>query len=600
MPTENPLIEIARQSHGRAPRPCGAPAITAHLGYWCSLPPSQGEGAQAHIDSARTVLTGAFARINAAIFRFQDLLGIPKDFQKSFVDSDGREIPEHFVPIEFEFGGLVGKAIFSRNTEAVLGTFMIDLSKPPIDELYPLRAAWVGDAADRLRAIFAELQKAMPGDETALRPNADYLYSEFWEQFFRYIEIEKTLADTGYRWERFADVRGVVITVGDEGKIHRVQDLQPSHDFLNRVPMFDDDEAAEALHRAWPFIRASHAEAADAEFVMNRLIRRRAIFVSAFGDLGVGIARKNSPPPRVGTGVVRFLVMANGLGATRLRPGSEVQVPFNRWQIGRLIFRLNDLAVMRALALRDLELIKRAGRYARPLGRRLDELFAKITMGGEVTRRDINDLYKALNNLGAETAGGLSYRINRARLMGQGYRRTLADMEAERIEGCQTYDEFMRRRVYHEFDSIDRIGIRIERLTARAASLLSLVDTNNDLQTTRRIAGLTEKVADSQTVMADSQKAIADSERRIEHLQGTAEWLVGLGGCYYSGNILFHGVKAIPALSRWWPGAAAIRQSFRQEAIVTAVEFACYLATGLIILALIVRRRLKFRKEFAR
>ncbi len=547
MQHESPLVEAARQSHRRAPRPCGAPAVTAHLGFWHRLPSSRGESAAEHIDSGDALLSAAYVEINAAIQRFQDLLGIPVERRKRFVDSRGGDLPENYIPLEFEFGGLIGKAVFSRNSEAVNATFIIDLSKEPGDELYPLPGAWVGEAANKLKTAFVDLsgQLPKPNDPALLQRHADYLYDGFWALFLRNLEVEEIAARGGGAWQKFVDVRGVVLNVGDEDNIHRVKAEPLPHDFLNVVPDFDGAESAEALHRVWPFVQASHAEARDVEFVMNKVLRGRALFISAFGDLGVGIARRKSPPPRKGSGVVRYLVLTNGLGATRLRPGSQVDVPFNRWQIGRLVFRLHELATMRMMALRDLRLVKQAGHQAMVLGSHLDELYRRQTQGKRTTREQINDLFKALNNLGSDAIGGLSYRINRSRLMAQGYKQTLLDLEIERVDGCQPYDEFVRRRLYHEFDAIDRVGIRVENLSMRAANLLSLVDTTNELENGREITELTSQAAKSQKVMAESQRSmlasqdsIAESERQIEHLQGRAEVLIGCGAMYYVGSML--------------------------------------------------------------
>lgn len=540
MQHESPLVEAARQSHRRAPRPCGAPAVTAHIGFWHRLQASSGDTAAEHIRNGAAALGAAYREINAAIHRFQELLGIPADRRKRFVDSHAGGAPEHYIPLEFEFGGLIGKAVFSRNSEAVSATFIIDLSKEPGDQLYPLPGRWVREAADNLKAAFADLAKQLPKptDSGRLQRHADYLYDGFWSLFFRNLEVEAIVGRGQGDWQKFVDVRGVVLNVGDENNIHRVKADPLPHDFLNVVPSFDGAESAEALHRVWPFVHASHTEARDVEFVMNKVLAGRALFVSAFGDLGVGIARPKSPPPRVGAGVVRYLVMTNGLGATRIRLGSQVEVPFNRWQIGRLVFRLHELATMRMMALRDLRRVKEAGQRAMVLGSRLDELYRRQTQGKQTTRDEINDLFEALNNLGSDAIGGLSYRINRSRLMAQGYKQTLLDLEIERVDGCQPYDEFVRRRLYHEFDTIDRIGIRVESLSKRAANLLSLVDTTSQLENGRDIARLTSQVAKGQDLMAESQRSIAESERQIEHLQGRAEVLIGCGAMYYVGSIL--------------------------------------------------------------
>ncbi|MEJ2816697.1 DUF3422 family protein [Caulobacter sp. CCG-8] len=566
MPYESPLVEAARQSHRRAPRPCGAPAVTAHIGFWHRLPASSGETAAEHIRNGEAALGTAYADITEAIHRFQRLLGIPPERHKRFADGEGIDPLEPFIPIEFEFGGLIGRAVFSRNNETVSATFIVDLSKAPGDELYALPGGWVKPAADRLKAAFADLKAMLPDPDNLdlLRGHADYLYDGFWNEFLRHLQVDETIARTEGGWQRFVDVRGVVLNIGDEDNLHCLKDVDPlPYDFLNVVPRFDGAEPAEALHRAWPFVKASHAEASDVEFVMSKLIRGRAIFVSAFGDLGVGIARRRAPPSRAPSGVVRYLLMTNGLGATRLRPGSRVDVPFNRWQIGRLVFRIHDLASMRMTALRDLRLIKQAGDRARTLGGRLDEIYRHQTQGVRVTREQINDLFQALNSLGSDASGGLSYRINRARLMAQSYKQALTDLQIEEIEGCQSYDEFVRRRVFREFDSIDRVGIRVERLSARATTLLSLVDTTNELENGRKIAELTAEVAKGQAVMVDSQRSmldsqnlIAESERKIEHLQGSAEILVYIGAVYYLGSI-FVKVNAFEFFATYKPAVFA-------------------------------------------
>ncbi|MDJ0638156.1 MAG: DUF3422 family protein [Paracoccaceae bacterium] len=155
----------------------------------------------------------------------------------------------------------------------------------------------------------------------------------------------------------------------------------------------------------------------------------------------------------------------------------------NRWQIGRVVRRINSMGCLRLLALRDLEKIKRASNEIRRIGGELDERFQNQTMEvrhkeEEIARaRDrLAALKGEMDRIGNDIVGHLPYRIYRAKFRSEQFQRQVDDLFVNRIEGWQPYDEFVRRRLYPTYDFIARVGERYDRLNRNYQNQLLSLD----------------------------------------------------------------------------------------------------------------------------
>jgi uncharacterized membrane-anchored protein len=240
----------------------------------------------------------------------------------------------------------------------------------------------------------------------------------------------------------------------------------------------------------------------DREVIVSSMLNGRAIYVSTLGAQPRGTQGSQGDDPLC----YSLLVSVD-----------------SRWQIGRLIDRINHLGTVRLLALRDLRAIQLASIQIRALGLELDKLEQEIRgTSGEALKLSINDLFKKIESIGSMGSGGLSYRINRSRHLVGIFKTMLVDLRIGRIEGFQPYDAFVRRRLYATYDFIDRVGLRVDQLRARAVAAFEAVQTASALA---------------------SQESLKQSQLRIEQLQEIADKVGWVAVTYYGGTILWQGVE---------------------------------------------------------
>lgn len=151
-------------------------------------------------------------------------------------------------------------------------------------------------------------------------------------------------------------------------------------------------------------------------------------------------------------------------------------------QAGRLVQRVLEVNAYRLLALLALPL----ARDMSPRIREADAALAKITMtlaegdpGGE--RELMEKLSKLASEL--EKIGGLtSYRFSAAEAYRDIVRRRLGELRQDRIEGLQTFSEFLDRRLAPAMNLVRSTGERIESLSGRMARVGSLIRARVEVQ----------------------------------------------------------------------------------------------------------------------
>ncbi|MFZ5746907.1 MAG: hypothetical protein ACOY45_04530 [Pseudomonadota bacterium] len=230
---------------------------------------------------------------------------------------------------------------------------------------------------------------------------------------------------------------------------------------------FEDTGALKMTGAVWPIVRRLHGgeynknERAEQrqgspEYTVCRMQRSRAIFASALGRLRL-LGDKFEVEPQIYSIIVTHS---------------------SRWQLGRLVGRLNELSALQLAALRDIEQLVSADRHLRQIQTDL--------AGG----KSLSVIREALDQAEALVETGLAYRIE----MSQAYTKRLwsltKQLAIKRIEGFQRYDEFVERRVGDRFEKIALIGARYndikEAINLRAdfdlnEAAIARVDRTNEL-----------------------------------------------------------------------------------------------------------------------
>ncbi|WP_300532176.1 hypothetical protein [Maricaulis sp.] len=270
-------------------------------------------------------------------------------------------------------------------------------------------------------------------------------------------------------------------------------------DALAERTIHDDDRADDPLHKL--------------EYTATRFLDGRAIHLSSLlGDAKVGEFRP-----------LKFLLVFRNR---------------HRWQIGRLVDRINYLGTLRMASL------LRTGRFTE-VGHKLRQLKLKYDLSidresitperlkelrreyGEVYFTDSPPLGTAVGTRGGQSDGdeAVMLGLSRTKYYIRQFKNTLPDLRPLPIEGFQPYAEFVRRRTEGTWAFIDSLLDRIHRVEQRLTDLGAMLGSEQMIQLT---ADNTKQNKRTATLMglADLAAALAGTASLAHFLEGGASWIV--------------------------------------------------------------------------
>ena len=201
-------------------------------------------------------------------------------------------------------------------------------------------------------------------------------------------------------------------------------------------------------------------------------------------------------------------------------------------QTGRLLQRLLEVDTYRMMALLALPVARRLGPQLTDAGRRLLEVTRLMPEVGELEqqRRLLGDL----TTLSAEieqTASVSGYRFAAAKAYHALVIRRIEELREERLEGLQTFGEFMDRRLSPAMRTCESSGDRIDRLSRRLTRAGQLLRTRVEIE-----------------LEAQNQDVLARMDRRARlqlRLQETVEGLSVAAITYYVVGLVAYAAKAL-------------------------------------------------------
>lgn len=151
-------------------------------------------------------------------------------------------------------------------------------------------------------------------------------------------------------------------------------------------------------------------------------------------------------------------------------------------QAGRLVQRLCEIETYRTMALLALPAARRYGRELTRAGDRLTELTGRLSEISGLPEEQ--ELLGELTRLSAEVEGigaAVSYRFGAARAYHALVCRRVEELREERLEGLQTIDEFLERRLAPAMRTCEAVMARLETLSARIGRAGELLRTKVDV-----------------------------------------------------------------------------------------------------------------------
>ncbi len=160
------------------------------------------------------------------------------------------------------------------------------------------------------------------------------------------------------------------------------------------------------------------------------------------------------------------------------------------YQCGRLLQRLCEIDTYRAVALLGLEPARETMRKVSALDQELATLTRRLS---DLEKGKEADTLDALMALAAQAEEISALTVNRFSASDAYYalvRMRISELEEQRVEGLQTMEQFIERRVDPAMRTWRSAAARLERISERIARASNLLRSNIDLSTEQQIHGL--------------------------------------------------------------------------------------------------------------
>ena len=506
--------------------PVGGPAVTWQLAFW--IPRSL---ALEHDKWVRRI-----ERFIIALYRHLVAEGLAphtRSFQKATgelyllnniykVGARPRVIPKQVTRyqmfrVRISYGGLPVSISLELHDEYFTLSTLIDLAWPATPNTHKARDADyenIGALADAMNS-FVDItarqyaaachqdSESIKGDSRrSLEGPYRTIYEEVWKIFFARI-FQPAHRNSGQNrhslGNMFADFRGFIVCADDEALSVRPARFKKLPSTAARVGSntFDALDALRRVDALVPWLKADPAftsqdDDKDAdwtepvEFTLTKFLDHRVIYGSA---LGAQLSRRRG-------------VQAPVTNITMARNQA-------RWQLGRLVDRVQTLGTLRLAALYDFQFLIEAGYNLRQIDSKLERLSGRLlpdmldnhtpepTETIRAMTTELIRLSRQLTRTGASLkyqmpsiAGGLAHRAERSRYYRLQFERIAKDLREQRIEGFPTYEEATTRRLGGIYELIDMIGGRYARLQSKVELIMQELQTAESLAGQERLAGL--------------------------------------------------------------------------------------------------------------
>jgi hypothetical protein len=387
----------------------------------------------------------------------------------------------------------------------------------------------------------------------------------------------------------FADFRGAVIGITvkhnnssnqneinvDPYKFVYKDPLRPSsnlrrtiHSHKIDLSYAEDNLGLRIVDALWPAVKEFYSAAEPAtvalealakpEFVATFFQDGRSIYISSLGRLANKSLSQRQEP-------VRYTVICSYT---------------NRWELGRLVERINNMGTLRLAAIHNIAELQDASDKMRTL-------YDNWQANGHNSDFDLKSFSVDVEKLGSNIDPGLAYRIERSVYYVKSFVAIRKGLRERRLEGFQPYKNFVQRRLGGTFDFIERIGIRyrelrsevelalerertenITRLQEAAVSVNANIEsiqasidvTIHNLQESqeqsnnllRQTVALNTNISKIQQDIEKATRGMNVNQHDTNTLLLRAEWLVGITLTYYIGTIIFEFLKEVcPHLGLW-------------------------------------------------
>lgn len=563
-------------AHRRRVTPIGAPALTRHLVFWNPIDRpepnvSGGSTDWTRLEEVRILtrkvqadrLVGAIygnlvdRKREGKISRLRMVQSAREAGEEpvplfrvwmSEIDGSFRQKPPHApasdsyraIKIYFDWQGLPTVLSMELHAEFLTLTTIIDLSQPEQAVWHPSTVAdpCFSDLTRHLNEV-GRLYSAGATDPDDWCEAHKFIYYDVWDRFeeilFAAPGIDSLKKTRGVAHPtRFIDFRGLLLAVDptatpDAEEADWIGSARLRAPFSRRSQPGTGNERKACcttadFDRIWPFLKSGFDDKIT-EFTLSRYLGRRAFFATA-------LAEQPDMVGKPGTGPLCYLVLEDTL---------------NAWQLGRLVYRIHRGGTARVAAMMHFKDIQNADGILARVEHKLQESLRNATPlreqdedkehNARESLREDNDTVEAMLAGISDTLeldGSLDFRIERSRYYVSQFERITRSLRITRVQGFQTYVEFVGQRLGPVFDYIDRVGHRYARVQSDRGLLLRRLLTLEALYEERFISRA-QRVADGALYGILGPYYLISIIEHSEWLNSEYLWRTGLA---YSGFYL--------------------------------------------------------------
>lgn len=381
----------------------------------------------------------------------------------------------------FMVDGLLVKTLLELYKDHLKFLIIVELEPPEDTENYQhldLSSDGASDAPpttglrSKLVQCFNAITEIDVTDE-ALLDVRQFVRNDFWTQLDEILCIDdiEGLSDSKF----LLDLRGCILAADDitAPSVH-----EPSQSDATTVPQVNGQSTHDLTKILWRFSSLGK-NYEHREFVCCSLFRGTCMYMSSIGShIAPGTKSKLDED-------------ATFFTATAPR-GS-------RWQVGRLLYRVNEVASFRLMALKNMVEILTAGTTMSRLGILIERL-SDVDFEDDETKKKLKKLqnYKAqIDGLGITNSAELGYKIERSRYFVRRFDQAVGTIDVGRVEGWQPYSDFVERRLRPTFEKISDISVRFDTLLRLYHAQLAELDSELQRQSSDHLVEIQYELLDS-------------------------------------------------------------------------------------------------------
>lgn len=156
--------------------------------------------------------------------------------------------------------------------------------------------------------------------------------------------------------------------------------------------------------------------------------------------------------------------------------------PVNRWQVGRIIYRVNQAGQYRIMSLKDFAEFKDIGKNLKDLLQKMEGIRGISESQEQMEERltNLSNMRVDIDEIGKGGLQEVKYMIKRSQDLSTRFSQIISTLELNRIPGWQPYSDFVTRRVTPVYDQIETVRERLATVESAYHNILEELD--NELQ----------------------------------------------------------------------------------------------------------------------